>query len=177
MRIGAAAVVAALALSLGACSEDDPEPKFSPPESSSPAPTETTSEPPAPAPEKLSPEETVRAWVEARNITVEDGNTDDVYALSTGNCKTCRDSVEPVARVYRHGGHYETEGWRVEDAERRPDFARSRAVAVAVEFAAGRTFRTADSKPISYAAERQLFLFELQREQGVWKVAKILFVS
>ena len=61
-----AALALMLALACASCSDDDPEPRISPPESSSPAPTETetTSEPP----EALDPEETVRAWVEARNV-------------------------------------------------------------------------------------------------------------
>lgn len=173
-------LLAALAvLMVVACSgcDDDPEPDFAPPESTSPAPTVPTTTSTTPEPEQLSPEETVRAWVEARNITVQDGSTDDVYSLTTKNCETCMDSVEPVADVYRQGGHYETDGWRVEDAKRRPDFEQSKTVAVAVEYAAGRTFRTADAEPISYEAEKQLFLFRLQREQGTWKVREILYVS
>ena len=60
-----------LALACAACNDDDPEPRFGPPESTSPAPTETetTSE----LPEPLDPEETVRAWVEAQNVTLQDG--------------------------------------------------------------------------------------------------------
>ena len=63
-----AALALLLALACASCSDDEPEPKFGPPESTSPAPTETdtTSEPPEP----LDPEETVRAWVEARNAAI-----------------------------------------------------------------------------------------------------------
>ena len=70
-----AALALMLALAGAACNDDDPEPRFGPPESTSPAPTETetTSE----APDRLDPEETVRAWVKARNVTVADGSTDD----------------------------------------------------------------------------------------------------
>ena len=77
------AALAMLTLVVCAGCNDDPEPDFAPPESTSPAPTPpTTSEPPEP--ERLSPEETVRAWVEARNITVQDGSTDAVYELEHG---------------------------------------------------------------------------------------------
>ena len=66
------AALAMLTLVVCAGCNDDPEPDFAPPESTSPAPTPpTTSEPPEP--ERLSPEETVRAWVEARNVGAQDG--------------------------------------------------------------------------------------------------------
>ena len=70
-----AALALMLALACAGCSDDDPEPRFGPPESTSPAPTETgtTSEPPEP----LDPEETVRAWVEARNTALRTGTADD----------------------------------------------------------------------------------------------------
>ena len=74
-----AALALLLALACAACNDDDPEPRFGPPESTSPAPTETetTSEPPEP----LDPEETVRAWVEAQNLALRTGETQDVRAL------------------------------------------------------------------------------------------------
>ena len=171
------ATLALLLAIVSACGEDDPEPRIAPSEPAASSPTESESTSAPPEPERLSPEETVRAWVEARNETVRDGSTDAVYALSSSSCRTCRDSVEPVAQVYRDGGRYETEGWRVNDAKRQPSFERTGEVAVAVTFTAGRTYRTANAEPIEYEAEKQLFLFQLRRENGSWVVHKILYVS
>ncbi|HET9422562.1 MAG TPA: DUF6318 family protein, partial [Nocardioides sp.] len=97
-----AALALMLALAGASCSDDDPEPKIAPPESSSaePTETETTTEPPDP----LDPEETVRAWVEARNVTVRTGDAKAVYDLSTEGCTSCTNSVEPIRQVYRDGG-------------------------------------------------------------------------
>ena len=76
-----AALALMLALACAACNDDDPEPRFGPPESTSPAPTET--ETTSQAPDPLDPEETVRAWVKARNVTVRTADSTAVYALST----------------------------------------------------------------------------------------------
>ena len=125
-----AALALMLALACAGCSDDDPEPRFGPPESTSPAPTETetTSAPP----EALDPEETVRAWVEARNVTVQNGDAKAVYGLSADGCTSCTNSVEPIRQVYKDGGHLETFGWRVKSVERRPDFDSTGNVAAAV---------------------------------------------
>ena len=107
------AALAVLALVVCAGCNDDPEPDFAPPESTSPAPTTppTTSEPPEP--ERLSPEETVRAWVEARNALMLTGNASKIDSLSAANCTTCADQIDPLKAVLRAGGRFETDGWRV----------------------------------------------------------------
>ncbi len=163
-RIRVAAAAMSLALAAGGCS-DDPEPEFAPPEPSastsnaeSEEPTDVpTSEPP----EALSPEDTVRAWVEARNVAVRTGRTDEVYALSTENCETCRNSVEPVETVYDNGGRYETSGWRVQNVATTPKFGNNGEVVAAVIFEAGRTFPDAESAPVSYNEEKHIMLFRL----------------
>ena len=69
-RTPLAALAVLMAVGCAGCS-DDPEPDFAPPESTSPAPTDPTTSSTTEEPERLSPEETVRAWVEARNIAVQ----------------------------------------------------------------------------------------------------------
>jgi hypothetical protein len=172
--LAALALVAALVCT--ACSDDDPQPDFAPPESTSPAPTETPT-PTEPPEQKLSPEKTVRAWVEARNITVQNGDTEAVYELSTTDCKTCRHSIEPVAAVYERGGHYETSGWKVEDVKQRANFEHTHEVAAAIKYAAGRTFHDEEADPVRYRAEHHVLLFGLVRLGGLWKVDEILYAS
>src|SRR4051794_34881946 len=83
---------------LGACSDDDPKPDIADPtpsatESSSSASVSTSpSESASPA---LGPEETVRAWVEARNSALQDGDTSDVRALSATGCGSCDQHIAP----------------------------------------------------------------------------------
>jgi hypothetical protein len=170
-----AALALLLALACASCSDDDPEPKIAPPESSSPAPTETetTSEPPEP----LDPEETVRAWVEARNVTVHTGNAKAVYGLSTDGCTTCSNSVEPIRQVYKDGGRLETFGWRVQSVERKPDFDSSGNVAAALVFTAGRTFPTANADPVVYDEEKHILLFRLKQDGQQWKIDHFAYAS
>lgn len=170
--LAALALVAALVVGC----DDEVEPDFAPPESTSPAPTDPTTSTP-PEPEKLSPEETVRAWVEARNITVQDGSSDAVYALSSDDCEACRNSVEPIRQLYIDGGHMETTGWRVKSAERRPDFSSSREVAAAVVFDKGVTYPEAGADPISYDKEKRILVFRLNKQDGVWLVAHFAYAS
>ncbi len=137
------AALAALALVVCAGCNDDPEPDFAPPESTSPAPTTppTTSEPPEP--ERLSPEETVRAWVEARNITVRTGDAYDVRRLSAADCESCADSDRARrGRSTRLAGDFETTGWRVESVEPKPDSDTSGRAAGVAGVDRGRTNRS-----------------------------------
>lgn len=174
-RTRVAAIATLLALTTAACG-DDPEPNFAPPEPS-PSPSEVqTSEPPSEPPEALSPEDTVRAWVEARNTTVQTGDTDEVYALSTSGCETCRNSVEPVRKVYAAGGRYETSGWRLKDVAKTPKYDRTGEVIAAVVFDSGRTFPDANSDPISYPEEKHVMLFRLADSQGVLGVKFVGYI-
>ena len=85
------ALVAVLLLSAALGCEDEPTPNIPDPtpSSSAPSPTETESSPTtSPTPEALTPEETVRAWVDARNQALQNGDTAAVRAS-----EFCRVSV------------------------------------------------------------------------------------
>ena len=79
-----ALVVVALLCGLAACN-DDPAPNIPDPTTSSTSPSvsdsvsSTTATDP---PEALTPEETVRAWVAARNAALTSGDTSEVRALT-----------------------------------------------------------------------------------------------
>jgi hypothetical protein len=167
--------VAALALvvaGLAAACDDDPKPRIGPPESTSPAPSG-----PSGTPEALSPEETVRAWVEARNRAVQTGDVKDVYDLSTPDCTACANSVEPVRNVYDEGGRFETEGWQVRSVRRAEDFTSTHSLAAALLFTAGRTIPSAGAQPVTYDAERHIVLFTVSRSRGLWKIDHFAFSS
>ncbi|RHW23306.1 hypothetical protein D0Z08_30245 [Nocardioides immobilis] len=168
-----------LAFAIGACN-DQPEagPDITPsgtpipPHSETASPTETTSVPPA-----LSPVETVRAWVDAQNQVVQGESSDEVYALSTADCTSCRDLIEPVIEVYDAGGRYETDGWRVDAARKAPDFEQTSAVLAAVTFLPGMTFHDGESEGNAYEAEKQVLRFLLIRSNGQWHVDGIEFIE
>ena len=89
---------------LGACSDDDPDPDIADPTptassfSATVTPSPTVSATPA-----LGPEETVRAWVEARNAALQDGDTSEVRALSATGCGTCDQHIAPIEGRLRSG--------------------------------------------------------------------------
>lgn len=156
---------------LTACS-DDPPPKPAPPPPPS-APTETS---PTPKP-ALGPEETVRAWVAARNVTVQTGEIAQVESLSASSCETCVESYGPVAQVHLAGGHYETEGWRISaTAVQQPSKAKAR-VSAGVVYAAGTTVPSAGAAPVTYEVEHHVARFDLALQGGTWKVAAIVYLS
>jgi hypothetical protein len=170
--------LAALALALGvaavSCS-DEPEPDFAPPESTSPAPTEpeTTSEPPEP--EKLTPEETVRAWVRAQNLALRTGNTDEVRALGP-RCQSCDDFVVPVEETYAAGGSYETTGWRIVSLKTQQKTAEDAEIAAAIKFSRGQTIPADGANPVAFGPQRHIMLFELTHAAKEWQVSLVGFV-
>jgi hypothetical protein len=168
-----AALALLLALACASCSDDDPEPKIAPPESSSPAPTETetTSEPPEP----LDPEETVRAWVEARNVAMATGEVTDLQALSADDCTSCVDQIEPIKQIYEAGGHFETMGWRVKSSTIDTQTSSTATVSTALIIAGGRTFPERGADPVVYGEEKRIAIFEMGRTNGTWSVTLIGF--
>lgn len=175
VRAGVAAVLGAL---LVGCS-DDPRPKMASSPSASPTVSEAPSTDPTPsqAPDVLGPEETVRAWVEARNETVQGGSSDAVYALSSRDCTTCRDSIEPVTDVYEAGGRFETTGWTVVRTRLVDGSGRAAKVSTALIYESGRTFPTGGASPITYVDQRRIATFELRRDANTWAVSFIGYLS
>ena len=77
-----------LALGLAGCSGGDPEPKIArtPTDTASSSPiSPTASSTPAVA---LTPEETVRAWVEARNALMASGDDSESRSLTSDSCRS-----------------------------------------------------------------------------------------
>src|SRR3954447_351247 len=92
------ALLVASALSLVGCSGDDPEPKFAPPSSAPPESPSTTAA--SASASDLGPEETVEAWVAARNSALQNGDLAAVRALTSSSCSSCNGILDPVAKVY-----------------------------------------------------------------------------
>lgn len=91
------AAVLAAGLLLAGCS-DDPEPRFEPTESPSPAESSSSA-----APESQSPEDFIREWFELNTEMQNTGETDAFLAASK-DCATCSDLADRVDRIYTAGG-------------------------------------------------------------------------
>jgi hypothetical protein len=169
-------LVAGLVLVLAGCSGDDPEPKMAPTESV--ASTPSTSAPTvSPSVDPLSPEETVRAWVKARNAALQDGDTAAVRALSSSTCESCFGLIEPIEKIYADGGHFETKGWRVAAAKERGAGSERASVDTALVFAGGRTVSEAGAAPVRYASEKHIVVFKLAIVDDEWRVKFLGFLS
>lgn len=159
-------------LGVAACSSDDPEPRVAPKPSESVATTGST----APA-AVLSPEQTIRHWVNAQNTALATGDTAPLRALSADGCKGCDDFVAPIEQVYRDGGHFDTAGWRVAAAKARDKSANPIVVDVGVSIAGGRTVPKAGAQPVRYGPQHRIMLFKLVRSTGGLAVAFVGFVE
>ncbi|GAA4367157.1 DUF6318 family protein [Nocardioides caricicola] len=172
---GARAVIAATVLILGvsACSSDDPEPIVAPTPSAS-EPSDPTTSPVAGA---LGPEETLAAWIDARNQALQDGDVSAVEALSAESCKTCRDSIAPIKQVYGDGGHFDTDGWVLVSSRLKSEKASKASLTAAIDYAAGKTVVKAGAEPVTYAVEHHIIIVDLIKEDGVWLVQFIGYLS
>lgn len=157
-------------LALGACSGDDPEPKFAP----TPTPTAPTS--PSPTDEAMSPEDTVRAWVDAQNHALRTGDTGAMKSLSADGCRGCDDFTNPIEQVYRDGGHFSTDGWTVEGTHLKST-ADPSVVDLAVTIAGGRTTAKAGAQPVTYESEKELLVVKLVPDGDSWAISFIGFIT
>jgi hypothetical protein len=162
---------------LGACSDDDPEPDIADPTPSvssssvvvSPSPT---TEPPT----EPDPEETVRAWIAARNQALQDGDTSAVDALSASDCRSCEELNKVIRQIYAAGGAFHTPGWTVVAAKEKPG-SKPVQVDTALTFAAGQTTPSAGADPVSYDEEKHIVTFKLSKVAEGYRVQLVLFLS
>src|SRR4051794_5689323 len=110
------AAVLLSALALGGCTDDDPEPKFGPTESSSPAsptsPSTTTASgqiaPSMPAAamdaDAAAAEAFVSFYWKTVNYAQATGDLEPLSRLGAPTCKACKSGVEYLKDVYENGG-------------------------------------------------------------------------
>jgi hypothetical protein len=161
------------ALVLGGCS-GDPEPKFAPPESSSPSAVSTS---PSPRQAPANPVATVRAWVEAQNDALRTGDTEELEALSADPCQACDDFIKPIQRVYRKGGYFHTKGWKVVAAKTRPGSKDPFVVNAGVSIAGGTTLTKRGAEPVVYGPDKRIVVFRVVEQESHLVVSFLGFLS
>lgn len=165
--------LAALLLStagLAGCAEDDPDPAPPAPSSEAPAPSSAT-------PTAMGPVETVRAWVEAQNEAMSDGDSSRVRSLSTADCRSCDGLIRPIEEVMEAGGRFETAGWSVDHAKQTSHDERRAVIKAAITIAAGKTYPSEGTEPVAYEADGVIVEFKLDAVDGQWLVSFIGFVA
>jgi hypothetical protein len=175
LRCALATLVAGVLLV--ACSDDDPEPKVSDPTPSAASTSGTGIASPTGSPTpSLNAEDTVRAWIDARNAALQNGDTSSVDALSSRDCRSCEELNKVIREIYGAGGSFDTPGWTVNVAKekRRSDPVQ---VDTALTFAAGETTPSAGAEPVSYEESKHIVTFKLTQVSGVFKVQLVLFLS
>ncbi|WP_218029510.1 DUF6318 family protein, partial [Nocardioides szechwanensis] len=157
------------------CSDDDREPHVDPTPSTSTTTTTSPTPDPTPTVAPLGPVETVKAWVQARNLAMSDGDVAPVRALSAPECQSCSDLIDPIEKTYERGGHYETKGWRVVRTKVTSEDAAKVEVVAGLELGGGRTFHSPTADPVVYPSEKRIGIFELTRSNDQWRIALIGF--
>jgi hypothetical protein len=174
--VGVAALL--LAVVVSGCEED--EPATSPTPSSSPSESETSS-PSEPTTtdtgKRLSPVETVNAWVAAHNSILGNGDPSRVDALTGPNCATCRELRDSVRDVYRAGGHFRGGRWTVDAAEVTDRSSAVSTVTAGVTIGAGTTKSSDDAEPSSYPEEKVVLEFQVGTNGDRPLVTRIVFLS
>lgn len=175
--LGAALLLAGLLSTVVGC-DDEPKPDIADPSpsSTSPSPSETETNPAtSPTPAALTPEETVRAWVDARNLALQDGDTTAVRALSSDECRSCEELIKTIERTYAAGGSFDTPGWSIAGIEQTSD--QPIKVTAGIDIAGGTTIPVAGGEPVTYEAEKRAVRFQLLDSADGLQVSLVLFLS
>lgn len=173
--IGALASTLALVAALSACGED-PEPQFEAEPSAEP----TTSSPSASAEPEPWEERTddgavafVEHWIDVFDQSKEDGNTDDLAALSAASCVTCENFIEMTNDIYANGGFVKSRGWTIESISEPVRSADSTLVAVNVLQSPQEIRRGADSEVENFEGGNIDLAFTLRWRRGAWTVQAV----
>jgi hypothetical protein len=174
--LSAALLTAALLSAVLGC-EDEPEPDIADPTQSAtaPSPSETESSPTtSPTPEALTPEETVRAWVDAQNQALETGDTDRLRAFGTEDCVGCSDYPDGIEQIYEAGGSFDGGAWTFVQGRARDLEDGVTRFSAGISIAAGTTIAAEGAEPVSYPAESRIFVFDMVKQSVAWRFTRIV---
>lgn len=175
-----ALLVVVLLSSLTTC-DDEPTPEIPDPTSAVSTPTVTDSVSPTTPTSTpavvLTPEETVRAWVAARNQALQDGDTSVVEALSAATCEACEFALDPIRTVYEAGGHFDTDGWTLSGLKLKNESGDRAVLDSGLIYEAGSTVPQAGAEPIAYDREEHIVRFRLGKEGERWLLELLVYYS
>jgi hypothetical protein len=166
-------LAAGLALTLPACG-GDPEPRFE--EEPSPTPSEVSSSAPATeAWEEKSPEGAVafaEHWTATFSEAFQTGETDDLQALSAGQCGTCRTFIDLIREVYEGGGSIAGDPWSL----RSPSWVESAdSVVVTGKMQIPKqVISRAGEEPSEAEATRERYIFTIEWRDDAWQTTRLV---
>jgi len=167
--IAAAAVVPLLLL--GACSQDDPQPTFSPP-SDSPSSTESTPAEPVVRPWEKKTEAGAVAfakhWIDVFNKAQASGKTGEMRSISAKACGSCDGFASQLEELYGGGGSLVSDGWTVVDASAAKGPPEGRAIVAVRVDRSPQVVRPGGGAPQRYAGGKATYSARLTWASNAW---------
>jgi len=176
--IGVIALLATLAVA--GCEEGDPSgsatPSGKPIPSGTSSPAETTVGT-SDAATFSDPVDVVRAWVTAFNATLRGGDPSGAADLTTADCWTCAEHIDPITKALERGGWFRGGRWSVVRARVSDSNDRKASVYSAISSARGVTLSRQGAEPVSYGPEKFILDIRLERSGEGWLIAEIVYLS
>ena len=168
-------LMALLLIGFSGCSEDEPQPKFEPAPSTSSTSTPPSTPPPTTEPpvKKLSPEETVEAWVKGLNHAYDTGDISLAEEVITSGCTTCQEFLKNAPGIYAAGGYVETEGWVIKGKPFHREREGSTEVIAPMLWSASINVFSKGEAPVKAPASKQIMYFQLERAGDSWDIAEL----
>lgn len=163
---------------LGACSDDDPKPDIEDPTPSAASSSAGVSTSPTTSPSvRLTPDETVKAWVNAWNAALQSGDTGPLAEHETSDCRNCADLARVIEDVVAAGGSFSGGEWTIVSTKTIRVSDKRVKVNVALSVAAGSTINSAGEDPVTYEADKRIAVYELEERSGIWLIDAIELLS
>lgn len=166
MRLVTSAVMATLALTLGACGGDDPPPPEPTTSATTPANPDATLPPMPDVASQDSPwgaSKFVQHYVDALNYAALTGDASVMRSLSSRDCEGCMAYVELFEKTYRDGGYFTGGAWSLDKgaATRYTSSDEPAWVTATISIAEGTQKLAATESPSKTVAKRSVLTFEI----------------
>lgn len=172
---GTLATTLVLVATLSACG-GDPEPRFQEEPSAAPSAASPSVSAEPEAWEERTDEGAVafvEHWIDVFDESKEDGDTNELAALSSSNCVTCQNFIEMTNEIYANGGSVTSEGWAIESISEPVRSKNSTLLAVNILQSPQQIRRTSDSKVEKFEGGKIDFAFTLRWREGAWTVEAV----
>jgi hypothetical protein len=161
-------------LALGACSEEDPQPKIAPSESSSP--TESPSASSSASPQALSETQTVRRFFEGISASISAGDSSRFMTLAAKRCTNCQEIAQSLENAYADGGHIENGRWTVVRLQRVSGSPQAGLWNVDIQTAKERWFDGEGQLVKVVTPDKLKFKVAVFRRSDAWKIRELRLV-
>jgi hypothetical protein len=115
-----------------------------------------------------------RHYIAAFNFATATGNTKLVRRLSKAHCASCSAMASRIEEVYRQGGHFEGDGWKVLSVKYQPFQPKKRPVlSVGIRVTPQVLVESTGAHPRRFDGGRNLLTIRLVWSASGWKVLEV----